>query len=229
MWEQLKEQLWDIIFPPRCGNCKAPGAWVCQECWQNLALVRTPLCYRCGRLSPGFKICPSCRQANGLSRLILCGYWQDPLRRLILNLKYRRLRVLADYLVELMVWSVRLIDHPIDLIVPVPLHRGRYWQRGFNQAELLARGVAKRLVVTMADPLIRTRSTRPQFGLVKPARRSNVQGVFRLKRGQSSLVEGKIVVVVDDVVATGSTVEECAKILRQEGAKQVWGIVIARA
>jgi len=81
----------------------------------------------------------------------------------------------------------------------------------------------------VADPLIRRRSTQPQFGLAKAVRQRNILGAFDLKKRQQGLVSGKIVLVVDDVVATGSTIEECAKVLKQKGAKQVWGLVIARA
>ncbi|MFA5270053.1 MAG: phosphoribosyltransferase family protein [Patescibacteria group bacterium] len=148
---------------------------------------------------------------------------------MILNLKYRRLRILADYLIELMVNSWGLVAEPIDLVVPVPLHWRRSWQRGFNQAEILATGVAKKLGVNTADLLVRQKSTQPQFSLAKTNRQSNVLGVFAVKKRWQGSVSGKIVLVVDDVVATGSTIEECAKILRQKGAKQVWGLVIARA
>lgn len=148
---------------------------------------------------------------------------------MILNLKYRRWRVLADYLIQLLVASYGLVEGRADLVVPVPLHWWRKWQRGFNQAEVLGRGVARRLAIPFADPLVRHRSTRQQFGLAKPARQANVRGAFSLRRGQQRIISGKIVVVVDDVIATGSTIEECAKVLRQEGAKEVWGLVIARA
>jgi len=128
-----------------------------------------------------------------------------------------------------MTYSWQLVSEPVDLIVPVPLHRSRWAQRGFNQAEVLARGLANRLSVAFADPLVRSKRTKPQFGLAKSDRRSNVRAAFNLKRGQQEAICGKIVLVVDDVVATGSTIEECARILRQKGAKQVWGLVIARA
>lgn len=136
---------------------------------------------------------------------------------------------MADYLIELMVSSVVLVGEPVDLVVPVPLHWQRGWQRGFNQADILARGVAKQLGVDVANPLTRKKPTQPQFGLAKAVRQKNVLGVFGFKERQQGLVRGKIVLVVDDVVATGSTIEECAKILRQKGAKQVWGLVVARA
>lgn len=225
MWKSLL----DILFPPRCSGCRRWGAWLCHDCWRELALVRTPLCYRCGRLSADFRLCRHCRRSGGLSRLIFCGYWQDPLRRMILNLKYRRWRVLADYLVELMVTSYRLVGGRADIIVPVPLHWQRGWSRGFNQAEVLARGVARRQQINFANPLARRRFTQPQFGLIKASRLANISGAFALKAGQRDIINGKIVVVVDDVVATGSTIEECARVLRREGAKEVWGLVIARA
>jgi ComF family protein len=136
---------------------------------------------------------------------------------------------LADYLIELMISSWALVDEPVDLVIPVPLHWQRGWQRGFNQAEILARGVARRLGVETADPLVRQRSTQPQFRLAKAIRLSNIQGAFSLKERYQAIISGRVILVVDDVVATGSTIEECAKILKQKGAKQVWGLVIARA
>lgn len=164
-----------------------------------------------------------------MSRLIFCGYWQDPLRRMILNLKYRRWRVLANYLVELMVTSYGLVEGKADIIMPVPLHWQRGWSRGFNQAEVLALGVARRLQMRFANPLVRCRATQPQFGLTKTSRLANIEGAFALRAGRRGIINGKIIVVVDDVIATGSTIEECARVLRREGAKEVWGLVIARA
>ena len=115
------------------------------------------------------------------------------------------------------------------LLVPIPLHYLRLWQRGFNQAQLLGQVVAKELQVPLVSPLKRVRHTQPQFGLGRHLRRANVVGAFAIKSDQLDIIKDKTVVLVDDVVATGSTIEECARVLKNNGAKEVWALVLARA
>ena len=220
----------DIIFPPRCSSCRRFGNWVCDDCWQRIGLIATPICYRCNRLSTGWKICANCRESSGLKRLIVSGYWQDPSKQLIYGLKYHRARPVAERLGELLSQTVTPWCKDEDLvIVPVPLHRRRLWDRGFNQAELLARVVSQYLDKPLAQPLIRRRWTKPQFGLTKLARRDNIASAFAVRNSQLSLIIGKKILLIDDLVTTGATINECAKVLRQNGAREIWGAVLAKA
>lgn len=145
-------------------------------------------------------------------------------------MKYRRLRVVNNLLGNILSQSIKQLNINDDVVVvPVPLHFSRYWKRGFNQAENLADFVAKQNNWLMKSVLIRNRATLPQFGLNKIRRKQNMADAFLLKKNSHQIISGKIVILVDDIVTTGFTLNECAKILRQNGAKEVWGLVLARA
>jgi len=118
-------------------------------------------------------------------------------------------------------------DERIDAVVPVPLHWRRRWARGFNQSELLARGIARRCGVPMVRVLHRTRPTATQTGLSNTGRRHNVAGAFQVRRPQS--VAGKRILLVDDVMTTGSTAAACARALRRAGAGRIVVLTVARA
>lgn len=229
-WPDWERRVLDIIFPPHCLSCRRFGSWVCDDCWQKIGLIATPICYKCNRLSPGWEICANCRRDGKLRRLIVSGYWQNPLKQLVYGLKYHRARPVAERLGKLLSQTVAPWCRDEDLvIVPVPLHRGRLWDRGFNQAELLARVVSQYLDSPLIQPLVRRRWTKPQFGLTKLARRDNISGAFAIKPRQLPLIVGKKVLLIDDLVTTGATINECAKVLKQNGAHEVWGAVLAKA
>lgn len=145
------------------------------------------------------------------------------------NLKYRRLHVLSDNLGQLLADAYGKFDDGDAIITAVPLHRSRLWHRGFNQARLLAEVVSRQSGTPLVSPLVRIKNTKPQFNLTRHLRRNNVAQAFALKAGCSDIIKDKKVILVDDVAATGSTVEECAKVLKQAGAKEVWALALARA
>jgi len=221
----------NAVFPPRCLSCNKFGDWVCSSCWEQIGLIKTPICYRCYKLSEGFKLCPVCRKQQALARVIVCAHWHASLKQIVYGLKYRRVRVITNLLGALLnqaiVGQVHISQDAV--VVSVPLHYSRYWQRGFNQAENLASLVAGQNQWPIVKALIRSKPTLPQFGLNKLARKHNLTNAFILKQGSRQLIAGKIVILVDDIVTTGATLNECAKILRQNGAKEVWGLVLARA
>lgn len=218
------------MFPPRCLSCNKFGDWVCANCWEQIELIKTPICYRCYKLSPGFLLCSTCRRQQALTRVIVCAHWQSSLKKIVYGLKYRRLRVVNNLLGNILSQSIKQLNINDDVVVvPVPLHFSRYWKRGFNQAENLADFVAEQNNWLMKSVLIRNRATLPQFGLNKIRRKQNMADAFLLKKNSHQIISGKIVILVDDIVTTGFTLNECAKILRQNGAKEVWGLVLARA
>ena len=227
----LAKVILDAVFPPRCLSCNKFGAWVCGECWQKIELIKTPICYRCYRLSSEFKLCPSCHRQQALHRVIVCAHWQASLKKIVYGFKYRRARVVTNLLGGLLSAAIQSISltHNNVVVVPVPLHRYRYWQRGFNQAENLARVVAEQNHWPILTTLVRHKPTLPQFGLNKMTRKDNLADAFSLKPGSQALLAGKTVIIVDDIITTGVTLNECAKTLRQGGAKEVWGLVLARA
>lgn len=219
-----------MVFPPKCFGCAQQGSWACDECWGKLALIKTPICYRCQRLSPGFAVCQRCRRSSPLRRLVVAGYWQNPLRAWVLALKYRRARVLSRYLTALLIDALQLADvAAVDVVVPVPLHYVRRFRRGFNQAQELAQLVAGHLRKPLVASLLRVRNTKPQFSLSRWDRLSNVAGAFDVNPAAEAIIKNRTILVVDDVITTGATIEECARSLKQKGAKAVWGLVLAKA
>jgi competence protein ComFC len=153
------------------------------------------------------------------------------MKSIVYGFKYKKLRVLSDKLGTFL--SERLAqncDNNSEIIlVPVPLHPFRLLTRGFNQAELLGKQVEKVLGFKLIPALKRTKATTPQFGLTKNLRRGNMKNAFTFNARYHDAINNKTVVLIDDIIATGSTISECAKTLKQNGAKEVWALVLSKA
>ncbi len=228
--QNIYKHILNLFFPPKCINCGIAGYWICHKCFDSIDIINTPICYGCGKLSDEFKVCSKCRGSFPLKRVIVCAHWQNPLKVFVYNLKYHKLHVLAEKLGALMAVTYFKFSSDKDVIItPVPLHRNRIWARGFNQADILAREIAKLLGVNFANLLIRSKNTKPQFGLSRNLRRQNVDGIFRFNLKKTAIIKNKTIVLIDDVIATGSTLKECAKVLKNNGAKEIWALVLARA
>lgn len=228
--QQILSNLLNLVFPPKCINCNAYGSLICQRCFDNIEFINTQICYKCSKLSSGFKICYLCQKQSGLKRAIVCTYWQKPIKLFIHYYKYKKLYVLKKQFGALMATMFfKICSHKNIVLVPVPLHRYRLWDRGFNQSALLAQEIAKLLDVSVVDCLVRYKHTKPQFGLNKMVRPTNVKGVFKFKNKYFSKITGKTVVLIDDIIATGSTLQECARTLKKAGVKNIWSLVLAKA
>ncbi len=228
--KQVFSSLLNLFFPPKCVNCKAHGFWICQKCFDDIKFIDTSICYKCAKLSEGFKVCYQCQKQSGLKRVAVCAHWQKPMKLFIHRYKYKRLYVLKSKLGALMATKFFKTYGVRDIVlVPVPLHKYRLWDRGFNQSALLAEEIAKLLDVKVVNCLVRYRNTKPQFGLNKTIRSVNVKGAFRFKNKHYLDIVDKTVVLIDDIVATGSTLQECAKVLKSVGIKDVWSLVLAKA
>lgn len=217
----------DWLLPPRCGGCGALGGWLCPRCVAGIRRLEEPLCRRCGReLESAGAPCACSRRLRHLARLRAAAAYEGPLARAVHRFKYRGWRALAPALARLLIARLVVDGVPASYVLAVPLHRARRRRRGYNQSELLAQEV-RRALVLRAPPgrLVRTRDTRPQVGLDRPRRRANVDGAFRWE-GTNGLREP--VLLVDDVVTTGATLEACAAALAEAGFGRVSGITLAR-
>lgn len=171
-------------------------------------------------------LCALCRNGlRGFDAAYCFGSYEGILREWIHLYKYGRVKTMAQPLGDLLAEAVPS-GEPFDAIVPVPLHWLRRWRRGFNQSELLARGLARRLRIPMLPALRRTRATGIQAGLSNTARRRNVARAFRCRR--AGAVAGKRVLLIDDVMTTGSTAAACALALKRAGAARVVLVTVAR-
>lgn len=207
---------------PLCAECLQPpeplhADYACVSC-------RTPFLNRFPLDDQGR--CALCRQGlRGFDDVYCFGSYEGRLREWIHLYKYSRIKPLARPLGTLLAAAVPR-EEKFDVIVPVPLHWLRRWRRGFNQSEILARGLGKQLGVPVVSALRRTRATLVQAGLSNTARRQNVSQAFRSRHGQT--IANKRILLVDDVMTTGSTAAACARALKQAGAARVHLVTVAR-
>ena len=189
----------------------------------------------------GLRICPVCRRIERpFNRAVAYGSYEGGLRELIHLLKYNRVRpaaaVLGRMLSEAIADLESTFEHPAMFdqtiaVIPVPLYKTKLRQRGFNQAELIARAALKQLPVAarfqlVSGVLLRTRDTESQIGLTGHQRRENLRGAFAVPC--ATQITGREVLLVDDVYTTGTTASECARVLLRAGASQVWVATVAR-
>jgi ComF family protein len=236
--ERILAPLFNLVFPQDCKVCAAPlrharRVPVCDACLASPAPLtadyfctqcRTPFLNEAPLDDHG--VCGRCRSGlTGYDAAYSYGYYEGVLKDLIHLFKYARVETLGEPLGAYLRQALPL-DQRFDLVVPVPLHwRRRLW-RGFNQADLLARPLARRLGATVAPALERRRRTETQASLSPSERRTNVVGAFALRRGAD--VRGKRILLVDDVLTTGATVGAAASVLRQAGASHVAVLTLAR-
>lgn len=195
-------------------------------------------CEICGERLPGLQrsaenqSCSACRESAPLfAKAAAYGAYDAELRELIHLLKYERVTPAAYVLGSMMANAIGKlpISGPV-LVVPVPLHSSKKRQRGFNQAELIARQAMRRSILSngklAADILARVRPTESQIGLTRPQRTGNIRGAFQVVH--PSKVAGQTILLVDDVLTTGTTASECARVLKKAGAQKVWVATVAR-
>jgi ComF family protein len=228
------------IYPTTCLLCSAPERCLglrhglCSSCFSDLSTDPFEACPWCAQtIGPHTDTadgCPECRGVPlGFDRAVRLGPYRGRLREAVLRTKVLAGEGLAELLGRVLVESrgAALRAAGADLVAPVPLHWWRKWRRGFNQAEAVAREVAYELGVPFtADLLRRVRWTAQQAQPTREARRENVKGAFRIRR--SARVAGRAVMLVDDVLTTGCTLGEAARVLRAAGATRVAVAVLAR-
>ena len=207
-----------------CGATSGTGP-LCGACLADLPWHKQPQCPRCAIPTPDGQVCGACLKhppAFDRSRAALA--YAFPLDRLIPRLKYHGRRAMAPGLGECLAGSVAHGPRP-DCLIPMPLHARRIRERGFNHATEIARDVAKRLALPLdTDSCRRIRDTPPQMGLKHDARRRNVRGAFVC----TGDVRGRRIALIDDVMTTGTSLDELAKTLKQAGALEVETWVVAR-
>ena len=228
----LYKSVWkliDFIFPPRCAGCGLIGERFCNNCAQQVQLLKGKICEKCGEplnyLQHNIQDCID--RLPNLQWIRSYSYYQPPLSLAIQKLKYHRdigiAEVLANYLVKL--YNKNKLD--IDMVIPVPLSPIRLHERGYNQSFLLALPFSMMVNKPInKQSLRRVKETRSQVGLDRHERFDNVTEAFF---ADTTSVYGKNILLIDDVSTTGSTLEACASALKIAGAKDIVGFTLARA
>lgn len=233
--KNLNKLIIDTLFPIRCLRCGKEGKWICEFCFSGIKSLDNQICGVCEKVqTPGGMTCISCKKKSDLDGMVIAASYRDPIVSKAVHLfKYGFISELCHYLGGLMVKALQKNDMPIpDIVVPIPLHKRRLRWRGFNQSALLAKYVSKNLLPQIEIPcnenaLSRMRYTFPQMRIKNYLKRkNNIRGAFLVPH--KDLVNDKVVLLVDDIATTGSTIFECSGILKKSGAREVYAVVIAR-
>ena len=226
----------DVALPTLCVACRDPvaGEGVCPECWSKLAFIERPFCPRLGIpfvYDPGPDMLSMEAIANPPSyqRARAAVRYDDVAKVLVHALKYQDRTDLAPTMGRWMARAGTELLDGADVLIPVPLHWRRGWSRRYNQSGALARSIAGQSGVPVAvDTLRRVRPTQQQVGLSRADRARNVQGAFKVAADRTGQVHGRRVVLIDDVLTSGATVDACARALLRARAAQVDVLVFAR-
>ncbi|MEW5900376.1 MAG: ComF family protein [Acidobacteriota bacterium] len=237
VWGRLLEVL---LFPSSCELCrgfleKRGERVICRDCREKLQAADSAFCLCCGRFFEGAgdpHFCGACLEKKSpLAKHRSCARYQGTVKDVILLYKYRGFRILGKTLADFMIQARGGEDDlwaDVEAIVPVPLHPKKERKRGFNQARLLAHCLARHKGIALADRrLVKVKNVPPQTSLDARDREANVKGAFRVRKARE--LKGRVVLLVDDVYTTGSTLWECAAVLKAAGVKEVRAITLARA
>lgn len=229
-----------IFFPSFCRLCSdllesAHERIVCNSCWESIKPTRSSFCICCGRFFEGgldLHFCESClREKPPYSRHRSCGRYGGRLKEVILLCKFHNLPVLAEglarFALDALAYEVGLW-WGLEAVIPVPLHPKRERERGYNHARIIAKHLAGYKNVPLLDKhLVKVKNVPPQMSLDLEDRLKSVKGAFTVNRDEE--IKDRVVLLLDDVFTTGSTVKECSRLLIEAGAQEVRALTIAQA
>ncbi len=234
MIQQLFETAITFLFPAQCKVCeKNIGLesipYLCNGCWDSLEIVTPPWCEICG-IQNVDGVCDVCATAPPrYGKLRTVAFYDAILQRIIHLYKFEKRRSLAKHLSDMMVNHIpndcNLKEY--DYILPIPIHKNRLRERGFNQSTLIAQGISNEIGIDICtDAIVRSRNTSPQSSLTRDARQTNVVGAFGIKN--RNLIRGKRILILDDVFTTGATVNEAVNMLWNEDPIEIDVLTLAR-
>ena len=229
-----KNFLLDMFFPKSCLNCGLEGNYLCEDCLSLIEVLEYHFCPGCQKRVTDGKTCNSCRRVTKLNGLYFATSYQNNLvKKIMTKFKYEPFaRELKECLARLIITHFQLCsknesDFNDFFLIPVPLDQKRLKWRGFNQSEEIAKELTQFLKIPLlSNALYKIKSTPPQMELSAEARKENIKGVFLAKDKEK--IRGRKILLIDDVYTTGSTMNECAGVLKDSGAKEVWGVTVAR-
>lgn len=228
----------DFIFPKYCVNCKKLGDYICPDCFSYISFDVFDFCLMCNKQSINGLTHKYCRKRLGIDGAFSVLQYKGIVKKLVYNFKYKPYfvsdlkSILSDLLYEGLIQKesfMQLFEELKDqlILAPIPLHKSKLRQRGYNQSELLARGLSEKFNLPVVSVLKRVKNTKSQYGLKKDERKKNIAGAFEISPN-IPISQDLNILLVDDILTTGSTLLEAAKVLKQNGVNNVWGITLAR-
>lgn len=232
-YTKLMLSILDLLFPRRCVSCRKFGSFFCQGCIQKLKTVADvcPVCEKPAVFGETHKYCRTALSLDGLTSVFL---YSDPIKQAIHRFKYKPfIENLAPILVKLMVDNLEqnkgflFFIKKKPTLVPIPLHWWRKHLRGYNQTELLVKGLSFKLNLSAANILLRRKLSKPQSELSYKKRKENVAGIFSYNpEFNNKIPQG--VILVDDIWTTGSTLKSACLVLKRKGVNSIWALTLAR-
>ncbi len=225
----------DFLFPKKCVNCMKTGEYLCTNCFARMSFDVRMICVVCNRYAPYGLTHLSCRKQYTLNGVFSGVVFNSVVRKLLYAFKYRPYvsdigSLMANLLYEGLIQQEQFITSlsvAQPILVPIPLSIQRLRKRGYNHAEILSNKLAEKFSLRTLDCLERIRETKPQFGLTRIERLANINGCFSIKKKFIGQLPQNIF-LVDDILTSGSTLAEAARVLKQAGVKMVWGLTFAR-
>ena len=223
-----------IIYPNRCISCKKiiEDEGFCVDCWKKLVFINSKRCKCCGKpLDTESFICGVCLDKKYyFDQNISVFVYNRTIAKAIFEFKFKDKTFLSKKFADLMKNNINNFSYKIDYVVSVPMHLNRLRKRGYNQSFLLANDLANLTNIDfIKDLLIKTKNTSRQVGLNVKERKTNLKGSFSIKDKYKDIIKNKNILIIDDVFTTGSTINECAKILKLEGkVNKVMSLTIAK-
>lgn len=227
-------QLRDLLFPKLCLSCGRLGSYICLKCAKELVYVRPDKCFYCGKSSYLGLTHPACKRSKGVAGFISIYYYNNTLKKIIKNIKYRLVLEAYDELVKIINFEIladklqcfKKIKKNV-VLCPIPLHLQRLKKRGFNQSELLAKFFSKFTNIPVKSILKRVKNTRPQAQIkVNHERKINMKSAFKINDNWDK--KKNTVILVDDLVTSGSTVKEAVSALKEGDISQIFVLTLAR-
>jgi ComF family protein len=234
-WQRIKNFILDLIFPKECFGCRQEGVYLCNSCLLKLEINNRFNCALCHQESILGQICSNCQKSTFIKTIwVVADYNNKILQELIHSLKYQYIEEISSILANLAIKFLKHykifeqfdITNENSIIVTVPLHKKRLLIRGFNQSVLIAKKIAEYFQIPLIQLIFRQINTHSQIGLDRQARQKNVQNAFSLNNYNN--YKNKKIILIDDVVTTGSTLKECAKVLSDNGFREIYSLVIAQ-
>jgi competence protein ComFC len=233
MLKRFFSNLLTVFFPHLCFNCstKIPQGYLCPKCFEKIEFLYPPLCRLCAKpiTNNTSLLCQDCRGTEpDYQKIISAVFYKGPIVDLIHLFKYKNHDYLGPWLAQLLISQLSKTGQQLkgfDLITYVPLHKESLKTRGYNQSRILAKELSKHFQIPLVDDIIiEVKSKKSQTAVERKDRQSNISGIFQAAEN----ISGKKIIIVDDIFTTGSTLSECAKVLKEAGAKNIIGITLAK-